>query len=264
MEVKSHKPGSFSWTDLATTDPAAAKKFYGEVFGWTADDQPMPPGQASYALEKIKGKSVAGISGMMEEQKKAGMPPHWTAYFTVQNVDEATKKATSLGGKALMPPMDVMDVGRMAVIEDPAGAPFAIWQPKKHIGAELLQEPGTICWSELESRNVDQSGGFYSKFFGWSSKTQDMGGGKKYTVFTDGNDQRAGLMASDPKSPPNVPSHWNVYFLVDNADATAKKAASLNAKTLVPPTDIPDVGRFAMFFDPQGAMFCVLQAAPRK
>jgi len=257
-EVKSHKPGTFSWTDLATTDVASAKKFYGELFGWAAEDQPMPPGQGTYALAKVKGKSVAGIAGMMEQQKKAGMPPHWTAYFTVQDVSAATQKASSLGAKIVMEPLDVMDVGRMAAIEDPTGAAFAIWQAKKHIGTELLQEPGTISWVELESRDVDKAGGFYSKLFGWSAKVQDMGGGKKYTVFFDGPEMRAGLMAPEPKAPP-MPAHWNVYFQVDSADAIAKRAASLKAKTLVPPTDIPNMGRFAFFFDPQGAMFSVFQ-----
>jgi uncharacterized protein len=158
-EVKTHEPGSFSWADLATTDPAAAKKFYGELFGWSSEDQPMPQG-GSYALASVKGKNVAGIAGMMEEQKKAGMGPHWTVYFTVASVDDTAKRATELGGKALMPPMDVIDAGRMAVLQDPAGAPFAVWTPKKHIGASLIAEHGAISWAELETRDVDRAGGF--------------------------------------------------------------------------------------------------------
>jgi predicted enzyme related to lactoylglutathione lyase len=260
-EVKSHKPGAFSWADLATTDQAAAKKFYSNLFGWKTQDTPMPQGGA-YTMGEIRGHSVSGISTQMPDQVKAGIPPHWTAYFTVQNVDESLKKASTLGGKVLMPATDVMDVGRMAVIQDPSGAPFAIWQAKKHIGTALTQEAGTICWAELESRNIDAAGSFYSKLFGWNAEIKDMGN-MKYTVFTDGNDQRAGMMAPGPQTPSNVPSHWMIYFQVSDVDATVKKAQADKSKTIVPPTDIPNVGRFAILSDPQGAAFGLLQPAPR-
>jgi predicted enzyme related to lactoylglutathione lyase len=148
-----------------------------------------------------------------------------------------------------------MEAGRMAVLQDPAGASFAVWTPKKHIGASLMAEHGVINWAELETSDVDRAGGFYAKLFSWKPAVQDMGGGRKYTVFSgpDGKTRRAGLMAG------GSPSHWNVYFHVDDCDAVAKKAGSLNAKTVMPPTDIPGVGRFAFFTDPQGANFAVLQ-----
>lgn len=259
-EVTKHKPGTFSWADLATPDPAAAKHFYGEVFGWKSEDQPMPQG-GTYALARVNGKDVAGIAGMLPDQQTKGIPPYWNPYATVENVDESTKKATSLGATVMMPPFDVMDLGRMSVISDPAGATFSLWQPKKSIGAMLLNEPGAISWVELESRNVDLCRTFYSKLFGWTPQLMNMTGSMQYTVFNDGSDPRAGMMAPMPNTPPQVPSHWTIYFAVKDCDATAKKVSSTGGKTVVPATDIPNIGRFAMFFDPQGAFFAVLQPA---
>jgi predicted enzyme related to lactoylglutathione lyase len=258
-DVKSYAPGTFSWVDLQTTDLAAAKKFYSDLFGWKGEDQPMPQGGA-YTMARVGGKDVAGMSGLMPEQQKMGVPPHWNCYVTVTNVDDAVKKATSLGGKAVMPAMDVMDAGRMAVLEDPSGAMFCLWQSNKHMGAGKVQEHGSMAWCELETRNIDAAGGFYSKLFGWTSETQDMGN-MKYTVFFAGKEQRAGMMAASPQTPPNVPSHWTVYFGVDNADETVKKAQAAKAQVFVPATDIPNVGRFAILADPQGAAFGILQSA---
>ena len=129
-EVKSYKPGTFCWADLATTNPTGAKRFYSELFGWKTQDNPLPGGGA-YTLARINGGDIAGLMGMPEK----GIPPHWNSYVAVANVDEATNQATSLGGKILAPPMDVMDLGRMAVIQDPSGAELSLWQAKKHIGA---------------------------------------------------------------------------------------------------------------------------------
>jgi len=256
-EMKSHEPGTFCWTDLSTTDPIAAKKFYAEVFGWKTEDQQMPPG-SSYAMALVNGKQVAAIASMMADQQKAGTPPHWNVYVSVKSVDEATQKATSLGGKTIAPPMDVMDVGRMAVIQDPSGASLSLWQAKKHIGAMLMREHGAICWNELSSRNVDAAGGFYSKLFGWQPQAKNMGD-MKYTVFAQGKEQRAGMMGAPSQMPASVPSYWTPYFQVNDCNAAVKKAESLKAKAMVPPQDVPEVGRFAILQDPQGAVFGVLQ-----
>jgi predicted enzyme related to lactoylglutathione lyase len=256
-EVKTYAPGQFCWADLATTDPAGAKRFYGELLGWKMDDVPMPQGGA-YSMAMISGQSVAAIAEQMADEKKMHVPPHWNCYINVANVDETTKKAASLGAKTLAPPMDVMDVGRMAVLADPSGAAFCLWQAKKHIGAGRAQEPGTAAWFELASRNVDAAGGFYSKLFGWKASTQNMGN-MQYTVFAEGNNQRAGMMAMPPNVPAQVPSNWCVYFNVANCDAAVKKAESMKGKTMVPAQDVKDVGRFAMMLDPQGAMFAMLQ-----
>jgi hypothetical protein len=256
-EMKSYQPGTFSWADIGTTDIAAAKKFYGEIFGWKTEDMPTPMGP--YSMAKLNGKDVAGIGGL---DPKQGMPPHWNNYFWVANVDESAKLAASLGGKILMAPMDAEQAGRFAVIADPSGAAFCLWQAKKHMGAELVNEQGAICWAELETRNVDACGKFYSKLFNWEPSVQDMPG-MKYTIFNAGKDQRAGMMAMNAQAPAAMPSHWTVYFGVDNCDKRAAQISQLGGKVVVPPTDIPEVGRFAMAMDPQGAFFAILQPTRR-
>lgn len=258
-EVKSYANGQFCWTDLATTDPAAAKRFYGEIFGWKVEDIPMDQGGV-YSMAMINGQPVAAMMQMMPEQQKGGMPSHWNSYINVANVDEATKKATSLGGKTIAPVMDVMDVGRMSVIQDPSGAMVSLWQAKKHIGSYRTGEAGTPNWYELMTRNVDAAGGFYSKLFGWKANVMDMGT-MKYTMFMDGQNNRAGMMPTPKDVPANVPSHWICYFEVANCDATYKKIESLKGKGLMPATEVQGVGRFAMFMDPQGAAFAILQPA---
>jgi len=255
-EMKSYQPGTFSWADLTTPDTAAAKKFYGEIFGWKTEDMPTPMGP--YSMAKLNGKDVAGIAGLPADQAKQGVPPHWNNYFWVANVDEAAKKAASLGGKIVMQPMDAEQAGRFAVVAEPSGATFCLWQAKQHQGAALVNEHGAISWAELETSDVDGCGKFYAKLFNWEPSVQDMGGGMKYTLFNAGKDQRAGMMAMNPKAPPH-PSHWTVYFDVDNCDKRSAQVATLGGKVWVSPTDIPNVGRFSILSDPQGAAFAMLQ-----
>jgi uncharacterized protein len=253
-EMKSYKPGMFSWADLATSDQAAAKKFYGELLGWQGEDLPMGQG-GTYTMARHEGKDVAGISAQRPEEKQQKIPPHWNVYFTVTDVDEMASKAGRIGGKIVAAPMDVMDVGRMAVIQDPSGAMFCLWQAKKHNGASWVNAAGGLCWAELETSNVDACGSFYNRLFGWTQKPQDVGN-FKYTVFNEGQEQRAGMMG---QMHPGTPSHWTVYFGADDCDKRTAKAKSLGAKVVVEPQDIPNVGRFSMLFDPQGAFFALLQ-----
>jgi predicted enzyme related to lactoylglutathione lyase len=257
MEMKQYTPGTFCWTDLATTNTGAAKKFYSELLGigLKESEASMP-----YTLLQVKGKDVAGIGELMKEQKEHGVPPHWLSYVSVANADETAKKAASLGGKILMGAFDVMNHGRMAVIQDPTSAVFALWQPKEHIGANYVAEPGAFCWNELMTTNTDAAGGFYTKLFGWTTKVMPMGP-MQYTVFENGGKPNAGMMAITPDMGP-VPPNWMVYFAVDDCDARAKLAEKLGAKNLVPPTDIPDTGRFAAFKDPQGAAFAIIKLVP--
>ena len=255
-EIKSYQPGTFNWADLSTSDTAAAKKFYGEIFGWKTED--MKTAMGPYAIAKVKGKDAAAIAGL---DPKQGMPPHWSCYFSVANVDEAAKKAASLGGKILAAPRDAEEAGRMAVIADPSGAAFCLWQAKKHLGAAIANEHGAVTWSELSTRNVDACGKFYAKLFNWEPATMAMPGGMQYTTFNAGKDMRAGMMAMPAEVPAQVPSYWAVYFAVTNCDKSLAQIGKLGGKVVVPATDIPNVGRFAMCNDPQGALFAILQPA---
>ena len=255
-EFTSHTPGTFSWPELATTDQKAAVAFYRGLFGWELNDQPLEPGE-TYSMFQMRGKPVAAAYNMRPD-RQSGAPPHWNAYVTVANVDEAAKKAESLGAKVFAPPFDVMDAGRMAVLQDPTGAVFQVWQPNKHIGAMILNEPGALCWTELSTRDTKAAEAFYTKLFGWSAKHATEAP-MEYTEFSNQGKTDIGMMPMNEHIPAHVPSYWMQYFQVADADASAAKAKTLGANVMVPPTDIPNVGRFAVIADPQGAVFAVFK-----
>ena len=165
-ERTKYAPGTFSWTDLTTTDQHAAKAFYGELFGWDAEDHPVGEGMI-YSMMQIGGKDVAAISPQMQAQRDAGAPPSWNSYVTVESVDESADRAGKLGATVIAPPFDVMDVGRMAVIQDPQGAVLELWEPKLHIGASLVNAHGALSWNELATVDLDGSADFYRELFGW-------------------------------------------------------------------------------------------------
>src|SRR5262249_44360530 len=190
-----------------------------------------------------------------------GAPPHWMSYVAVENTEAMTKKATSLGGKVLVGPM-TMGPGTMSVIQDPTGAVFALWQSIQPMGTFLRGEPGSLGWNELVTTDVDRGGKFYSGLFGWKLESQNMAGGMVYTILKNAGEMAGGMMAQ-PKEMAGAPSVWNVYFSVADADATVNKAKSVGAKVMMPPTDIPDVGRFAFLTDPQGAAFAVIKFVPQ-
>ena len=255
-ERTSYTQGTPNWVDLPTSDQAAAKAFYAGLFGWTYDDQPMGEGQV-YSMAMLGGHQVAAISPQPAEMAAAGAPPMWNTYLAVDSVDEATAKVEAAGGKVAMAPFDVMDAGRMSFVMDPSGAPVALWQANQHIGATLVNEPGTLNWNELvtSDRGVIR---FYADVTGLTAENMDMGEGQPYTVFKSGDAMVGGSTAPQM---PGVPSHWHVYFGTADADATAAKAAELGGSVIVPPFDTP-VGRIAVLSDPQGAMFSVIKNAP--
>jgi len=245
--------GVFSWTSLSTPDPAAAKRFYGGLFGWEFEDMPAGPDQ-TYTFIRSKGRSVGGLAKLTKEMLAQGVPTHWMPFVNVTSADEVAKKASQSGGKVPYPPMDVMDVGRMALIEDPTGAKVAIWQAKTHPGADLINETGAMCWDELMTPDTEAAGRFYKATLGWASEAVDMGGGSSYTIFKAGDKQVGGMMARPPRLK-DVPPHWATYFAVASVDDSAKKVTTLGGKVFQPPTDIPNIGRFSVCQDAQGAVF---------
>ena len=249
-EMKKYRPGDFCWTELATSDTNAAKKLYSNLFGWKANEMPTGPDQPPYIMMQINGKNVCA----MYENKKA--PTKWSSYVSVANVDESAKKAKSLGGKLKTEPFDVMDVGRMANVLDSQGAVFALWQPKRHIGAELINEPNTMCWNELMTNDIESARKFYSALFGWKLNISPQ-----YTEAAVGDINTAGMMQMDERMR-GVSPYWAPYFAVTDTDGTTKKAKSSGARIHVKPTDIPEVGRFSVMSDPQGAIFSVIKLQP--
>jgi predicted enzyme related to lactoylglutathione lyase len=251
----SHKPGTFSWIELATTDADAAKRFYGGVFGWKFEDMPSGPDMV-YTFASVAGGPVGALYKMGKDMK--GVPTHWASYITVENADDSAKKITAAGGKLVKAPFDVMDVGRMAVVEDPAGAVFCIWEAKKHHGASVKLESGALCWNECLTTNIDKAAKFYATVFGWKPTPVEMGAGPAYTLMKlAGTDENAGGMMATPPDMRGVPSHWLAYIGTGDVDASAKKVTELGGKILVPPMDIPNVGRFAVAQDPIGAGFAL-------
>jgi len=256
-EVTSYQPGTFCWFELATSDGAAAKEFYTSLLGWTADDRPMPEGV--YTILQKNGRDAAALY----ENKQA--PTAWMTYVSVASADESVEKAKSLGATVVAGPFDVMEHGRMAVLQDPAGAHVSLWQPRGHIGATVSWESGTVCWTELATRDAAAAERFYVSLFGWHAKHNvpaAPGAGPAYTELDLGGQPFAG-MYDMPAEMAGLPSYWLIYIAVDDCDATAEKAKSLGGQVHVGPQDIPNVGRFAMIGDPQGAMFAVIKLNPR-
>lgn len=260
MEVSKHAPGAFCWIELGTTDQAAAKKFYTELFGWSCNDVPMGP-DSFYTMLQLRGKDVAALYQLDKNMLDQGIPPHWQSYIAVEDADATAKAITAAGGKLMMEPFDVSAHGRMAVAQDPTGAHFAIWQPRQHHGVGVVREHGTLCWQELATKDTAAAKNFYTNVLGWREQTKGDHG-MTYTEFflgAPGQSQAVGGMMQISQEWGKVPPHWMVYFAVDDCDAAAAKAQSLGASALVPPTDIPGVGRFATLLDPQGAAFSIIK-----
>lgn len=253
-EFSSYAAGTPCWVDHGTKDLEGSNAFYGTLFGWDADDQGEEMGH--YTLMRKGGKTVAGNMQVMME----GQPSAWVTYVCVDDADATVETAKKSGAMVFVEPMDVSDIGRMAVFADPTGAAIGIWQPKTFMGAELANEAGTFVWNELDTRDVPAAKGFYHEVFGWDPNDLDMEG-MSYTEWKLGDNTVGGMMPMPDMVPAEVPAHWLVYFGVDDADAIVSKATEIGASALVPPTDIPP-GRFAVLSDPDGAVFAVIKMNP--
>ncbi len=255
-EMTEYRPGTFCWPELVASDVDKAKEFYSKLFGWDIRDNPMGNDMV-YSMANIGGKEAGGLYQMWGEQLEQGVPTHWASYVSVANVDDTVEKAESLVAAIIMQPTDVFDAGRMAAIIDPTGAVFSLWQPMKHIVAEVVNEHGALCWNELTTNDTGKAGEFYTELFGWGKDDMDMGG-SIYTVFMNGDRPAAGMMAISGNKG-DMPSSWSVYFAVNDCDSSVEEAQSLGGEVVVPPNDIPDVGRFSFLSYPQGAVFAVIK-----
>ena len=254
--VDTYAPGRFCWVDLGTTDTTDATRFYTGLFGWTHEDRPMGHG-GFYTMLFSGGKSVAALYQQDPQQQAMGIPPNWLSYLSVESADHAAERVRALGGTVLMDPFDVLDVGRMAMIQDPAGAVVALWEARTHHGAEVVQEPNTLAWNELETGDTAKAAAFYTGLLGWEAESSRYGG-LNYTIFRQGERMTGGMMAIPAEWGP-VPPHWLVYFAVTECDEAAAAATRLGGTVTSPPMDIEGVGRFALIRDPQGAVFAVIR-----
>lgn len=245
--VTSHPPGSFCWVELSTSDATAARSFYTQLFGWTVNEIPMGE-MGTYFIFQHGGRDCAA----MYQQGQQQMPPNWQSYVAVSDADASAEQATSLGGQVVAGPFDVSDSGRMAVISDPQGAIFAVWQARSHIGVNVRDESNTLCWNELQARDVEAAKPFYTSMFPWRMKESP-----EYTEWHLAGNAVGGMLPS--QAPPEVPSMWLPYFAVDDCDGSISRAESLGGNLIVPAMDIPNVGRMAVIADPQGAVFAIIR-----
>ncbi|HEX8741614.1 MAG TPA: VOC family protein [Thermoleophilaceae bacterium] len=250
-ERTEYTPGTFSWADLSTTDPDDAKRFYGGLFGWGFDDLPVDGG-ATYTMCTLDGATVAALSGQREDERSAGVPPHWNNYVTVEDADATAARAGELGATVMMPPFDVMAAGRMAVIQDPAGAIFCVWTPRESIGATRVNEPGCLTWNDLMSTDPDAAREFYGALFGWRYEAIPGAG---YWVCFNGERSNGGLL---PAPAEGMPSFWYPYFAVADVDAAKEAIESSGGRVSAGPQSVPQ-GRFVVAADAQGATFAVFE-----
>jgi predicted enzyme related to lactoylglutathione lyase len=251
-ERTEYTPGTFCWVELTTTDQSAAKSFYGGLLGWEANDRPVGDGDYVYSMMQVDGKNVGAIATQPDQQREAGVPPTWSSYVSVENADATAERAKELGATVHAPPFDVMDVGRMAVIQDPQGAMFELWQPKAHFGAALVNAPGALVWNELASPDLDASSAFYGGLFGWTVAPFE-GGSEQYLSIKNGDANAGGIR---PLPDPGPPPHWLVYFGVEDIDAALAKAQELGGTKHAGPIDI-GIAKIAIVADPQGAVFAL-------
>jgi predicted enzyme related to lactoylglutathione lyase len=249
-ERSEYRPGTFCWSELATSDQDAAKEFYAGLFGWQSDDRPVGDG-VYYSMQLLDGKMVSAIASQPQQQRDAGVPPLWNTYVSVQDADAVAERAEELGAAVHAPPFDVMSVGRMAVIRDPQGAYFMLWQPREHIGAGLVNAPGALVWNELQSPDLDASASFYSDLFGWQvEQATDMQ--EPYLMIKNGAANNGGMRELTPPSPPS----WLTYFGIDDIDVGLAKLQELGGSRLAGPIDI-GIAQLAVVADPQGAVFAL-------
>jgi predicted enzyme related to lactoylglutathione lyase len=247
--------GRFVWFEYLTRDPAKAQGFFGEVFGWTKQDMPFPGG--SYTMIAAGTHTIGGYPPV-----PAGAPPHshWISHLQVQDARATAAKIKSLGGSIKSEPVD-MGMGTHAIVADPQGGVFSLWQPAKPEGTgDYKGADNTFCWNELTAPDPEKACAFYAAIGGFTIDKMDMGDGNTYYLLNSDGKGRAGV--TKPMMP-GVPTAWLPYVQVTNADATVAKATKLGANVFVPPADIPNVGRFSIFADSQGGAIGILQPQPK-
>ncbi|MEC3914816.1 VOC family protein [Nocardia sp. CDC160] len=245
--------GSPNWLDLGSPEPGAAAAFYAAVFGWQF--QSAGPDAGGYGFLQVDGKTVAGLGQLTEE----GASSAWTVYFQTPDADAAAKAAEQAGATIRTDAFDVMGAGRMANLTDPQGAPYAVWQPGDFAGFELASAPNALGWVELHVADPAAAAAFYGAQFGWRAAQSDMPD-MPYTILStsEGDLDATSFGGIAPLMEGQTP-HWLPYFGVEDVDDRAAAVTSASGAVIVPPMDIPSVGRFAILADPFGAQFAMLK-----
>ncbi|MED7949475.1 VOC family protein [Streptomyces sp. BE303] len=250
MKIDEVAVGGPCWVEHGSTDPVAAQRFYGELFGWRpeTDERPEAGGYTFMRLDRAIAASVSPLYG-------EGQPTAWTVSFLVADADDAAARITGAGGSVVVQPMDALDFGRFAIVADPSGAVFGLWQAGRLVGAEVLNAPGALGWVELLTRDREGAAAFYPAVFGWT-----VGPSGQYTQWGLAGDDFGGMLVMGENFPPQVPPHWLPYFAVADVDVSAFRAGNLGADVLMAPAAVPDGPRIAVLRDPQGAAFGIYLA----
>ncbi|WP_371501113.1 VOC family protein [Kitasatospora sp. NBC_00374] len=247
MKITTPTVGAPCWVELSTVDPAAAKSFYAELFGWRAEEDPNPEA-GGYTVLSLGDAAVAGLTPLQQPEQ----PTAWSVSFATADADATAAAVVAAGGRLLLEPSEVLDLGRFAIAVDPGGAAFSIWQARSFNGAAVMNEAGSLGWVELTTREVHKSKEFYPRVFGWSVTVGEM-----YTQWGIAGKDFGGMADMADQFPADTPPYWMPYFAVADVDRTAERAAALGATVLLPPTDVPDGPRLAVLRDQQGAVFGV-------
>lgn len=249
---KEYGPATFCWVNLSTPDPAQARRFYGEVFGWHYEDRTAD----GFWFARKHGANVAAIYPRDEQERAHGLPPHWNNYVNVSDADAAVARALELGGAVFDGPFDVSDAGRTAVLLDPTGAMFWVWQPRAHIGAGHVNDVGSLTWNELGTDDPERAITFYSALFGWHFQPRNSGADPAYWVIANpaaAGGRNGGLRETAGRTPT-----WIPFFAVDSA-ATAAQTAAASSGSVQRGAGRPDADAIARVADPTGAAFGLYQ-----
>ena len=248
-KIEAIPAGAPCWVDLFTSDMARSRRFYEQLLGWTSEDAgPDYGGYVNFSKDGVR------VAGAMTNDGSTGQPDTWSVYLAVEAAAATVETAQAAGGSVIAPAMDVMALGRMAVVTDPGGAAIGIWQPGEHTGFGVLAEPGAPGWFELHTRAYDDSVAFYQKVFGWDVHVAGDEPDFRYTTLGEGEDGRAGVMDATAFLPEGAPATWYVYFQVADTDATVATVQQLGGSLTQGPDDTP-YGRLAVCTDPTGATF---------
>jgi predicted enzyme related to lactoylglutathione lyase len=259
LERDGYIEGVPCWIDTSQPNPQAATEFYGGLFGWEFEDVMPADSPMRYFMARIRGGDVGAVGSQSGGQAAAAV---WNTYVWVDDADQIAETIRAAGGEVLMEPAAVGDAGRMGVFTDPEGAAFSVWEAARHKGARIVNEPGSLNFNNLNTRDPEGAKAFYGAVFGWTANTVAAGDGE-YTEWQVKGRSIAGMMQKPPMMPAEVPPHWAVYFAVADADASIARVAELGGSVLMPPIDI-EPGRFAVVADPYGATFNVIALRPER
>ena len=248
-----YAPGVFCWADLATGDPDAAKAFYARLFGWEYEDVDAGDGR-TYTLASAGGRVAAGLMAAID----AG-PPRWQSYIAVTSADDTAAQAGAAGAEVLAGPMDVGPAGRMALLQDPAGAVVFAWEAGDRAGAEVVNEPGALCWNDLQTRDVATAIAFYGDVFGWRLTRVEGAPDDRHSIQV-GDALNGGIAAIPEAAGPDLPSHWLACFAVRDVPAAHADVEAAGGRAVTGVLELPG-GRFAVVADPQGAAFGLVDGA---